>query len=127
MSERMIRLETIDHGGVTLACPAWCAGHSARPGYRIDITHVGPDRPLTLPTRRGEVEHLITALESRPFVSDPFLRRPFVTVSLDGDWFPGGPENLDAMADRLAEQAHVLHGQADELRALLAAEGEGER
>lgn len=121
---RTVQVLTLDHGTVTLTCPAWCVGHGPRAEYRADIVHSGPEQPLTVPTRRGEVTHLVTALECRPFATDPFFREVFAAVALDGDWYPSGPAELDAIADRLTAHAEAVRVLADELRALLANGGE---
>ncbi|MGW2617369.1 DUF6907 domain-containing protein [Streptomyces sp. NPDC001500] len=117
---RAVRIRTIDHGTVTVICPDWCTDDHEQDVHRVDITHTGPDRPLTLPTRHGEVAHLVTALEVRPFVDAPFFRTVFVNVEFAGDWHPTGLAGLEAMADRLTEQADALRERARELAALLA-------
>lgn len=117
---RTVTVPTLDHGPVTLACPTWCLGHGPEPEHRIDISHVGTDEPLTLLTRRGRVVHLVTALESRPFVTDPFLRRPFVNVAIGGDWYPTGLPGLEAMAAQLEADAEALRERARQLAVILA-------
>jgi hypothetical protein len=120
---RTVTLPTLDHGEVTLPEPSWCAGHETHPQYRVDIIHVGPDEPLALPTRRGPVTHLTTALEVRPYACDPFLQQPFVGVEIGGDWYPTGLPGLEAMADRLEAHAEVLRERARQLAVLLAGGG----
>ncbi|MEU9264553.1 hypothetical protein AB0E04_03740 [Streptomyces sp. NPDC048251] len=117
---RTVHIRTIDHGTVTVVCPDWCTDDHEQDVHRVDITHTGADQPLTLPTRTGPVTHLVTALEVRPFVDDPFFRTVFVSVEFDGDWHPTGLAGLEAMADQLAEHAEVLRERARELAALLA-------
>ncbi|MFD5227393.1 DUF6907 domain-containing protein [Streptomyces qaidamensis] len=121
MSEhRPVTIHTLDHGDIALPCPAWCIGEHEDDVRRVDITHVGPDEPLTLPTRRGPVTHLVTAIEIRPFSDDPFLRRVFINVEIDGDWYPTGLPGLEAMADALEAQADELRERARRLAALLS-------
>lgn len=117
---RTHRIRTLDHGTVTITCPAWCAGEHEQDVHREDITHVGPDQPLTLPTRSGPVTNLVTALEVRPYVTDPFLRTVFVNVEIGPDWWPTGLAGLEAMADALTGQAEALREQARRLAQLLA-------
>jgi hypothetical protein len=104
---------------LTVRCPAWCVGHEDAPQYRTDISHVGPDEPLTLPTRRGPVTHLVTALEIRPYSDDPFVQSVFVNVGIGGDWYPTGLAGLEAMADQLEAHAEVLRDRARRLAVLL--------
>lgn len=113
-------VDTLDHGQITVRCPTWCEGHEDAPQYRVDVTHVGADEPLTLPTRRGPVTHLVTALEVRPYVDDPFLQRVFVNVGIGGDWYPTGLAGLEAMADELEAQADELRDRARRLAVLLS-------
>lgn len=41
---RTITVPTIDHGLLTITCPAWCAGHDTRiPQYMADLSHTGPE------------------------------------------------------------------------------------
>ncbi|WJV47666.1 DUF6907 domain-containing protein [Streptomyces flavofungini] len=117
---RTVTVHTLDHGPITITCPDWCIGHEGPPQYRVDLSHFGPDRPLTLPTRRGPAIHLVTALEVRPYVDDSFLRLPFVGVHIGGDWYPTGLAGLEAMADALTAQADALRDQARELAVILA-------
>ncbi|MFJ9752952.1 DUF6907 domain-containing protein [Streptomyces chartreusis] len=81
-----VTVDTSDHGPVTIPEPSWCLGNHRDGVARIDITHVGPNHVLTLATREGPAVHLITALESRPFITDSFLRGPFVAVEVGGAW-----------------------------------------
>lgn len=120
MTERTVTLATLDHGQITLPEPSWCIGHGDAPQYRVDISHTGPDEPLTLSTRTGPAVHLTTALEVRPYACDPFLQRPFVGVEIGGDWHPTGLPGLEAMAARLEAHAEVLRERARQLAALLA-------
>ncbi|UXY28558.1 DUF6907 domain-containing protein [Streptomyces sp. HUAS TT20] len=116
---RTVTVHTLDHGTLDIRCPDWCTGHEDTPQYRVDVVHVGPDEPLTLPTRRGPITNLATALEVRPFASETFLRTPFVNVEISGDWYPTGLAGLEAMADVLAEQAEQLRERARRLALLL--------
>ncbi|WP_406171193.1 DUF6907 domain-containing protein [Streptomyces sp. NBC_00996] len=121
---RTVTIRTVDHGPVTIPEPSWCAGRHPDGGARVDITHVGPDRPLTIPTRRGPAVHLVTALESRPFVAESFLRGPFVAVEIGGDWYETGLAGLERMASELEAHAEQLRDRARGLAVILAG-GEG--
>ncbi|MFI5684676.1 DUF6907 domain-containing protein [Streptomyces sp. NPDC051636] len=116
---RTVTVHTLDHGPLELRCPDWCTGEHEQDVHRADISHVGPDQPLQLPTRTGPVTNLITALEIRPFASDAFLRTVFVNVEIGADWHPTGLAGLEAMADALAEQAEQLRDRARRLAVLL--------
>ncbi|MEV6833627.1 hypothetical protein AB0N17_03690 [Streptomyces sp. NPDC051133] len=116
---RTITVRTLDHGPLELRCPTWCTGEHEDDVHRADISHLGPDQPLTLPTRSGPVTNLVTALEVRPYAFDGFLRMPFVNVGIGADWYPTGLPGLEAMADTLAEQAEQLREQARRLAVLL--------
>ncbi|MFC8201359.1 DUF6907 domain-containing protein [Streptomyces sp. NPDC057298] len=116
MSEpRTIVLPTLDHGEVTLTCPAWCAGHpDHRPDtHRADILHAGPDIALTF-----HGEHIGDAsLVQAPF-SELTSRGPEISVSLLGQTLdPAGVYDLAAALDRHSDQ---LRNLADQLSALLA-------
>ncbi|MFM9656722.1 DUF6907 domain-containing protein [Streptomyces scabiei] len=117
---RTVTVHTVDHGPLTLPEPSWCAGAHEDGGARVDITHVGTEHVLTLPTRRGPVVSLSVSLESRPFAGDSFLRRPFASVEVGGDVYPTGLAGLEAMADALAEHAEELRDRARELAVVLA-------
>lgn len=120
---RTVTIHTADHGPVTIPEPSWCAGRHPDGGARIDITHVGREHALTVPTRSGPAPVLVTALESRPFVADTFLRGPFVSVGIDGEWYETGLPGLEAMADALAAHADQLRERSGELAVALAEGG----
>ncbi|MCT9107939.1 hypothetical protein N4G69_20255 [Streptomyces mirabilis] len=119
-TRRTVTIHTVDHGPVTIPEPSWCAGRHRDGGARVDITHVGPEQPLTLPTRDGPAVHLVASLESRPFVHDTFLRGPFMDIEIDGDHYPTGLAGLERMADTLAAHADALRDRARELAVILA-------
>jgi hypothetical protein len=108
---RTITLPTIDHGPVTLTCPAWCVGHpDHRPDtHRVDILHKGPD--VTLTFRGGEI--LSAGLAQSPFASPsaPEFGGRMVGVSV----YPPG-RTLDPVS--LYDLAAALDGYADQLRNL---------
>ncbi|MDX2946799.1 hypothetical protein PV383_38370 [Streptomyces caniscabiei] len=117
---RTITLPTLDHGDVTLTCPAWCAGHADhRPDtHRADILHKGPDVALTF--HGGEV--IAAGLAQSPFASPstPDLggRTPGASVYPPGRTLdPVGLYGLAAALDSYADQLRDL---ADQLAAILA-------
>lgn len=120
---RTVTIRTHDRGSVTIPEPSWCAGEHPDGGARVDITHVGAEHPLTLPTRSGPAVVLVASLESRPFVTDSFLKGPFMSVYIDGDHHETGLAGLEAMADALTAHADQLRDRAREL-ALILSRGE---
>jgi hypothetical protein len=122
-ASRTVTIVTADHGPVTLSEPSWCLGRHPDGGARVDITHLGREHALSLPTREGPAVHLITALESRPFVADSFQRGPFVGVEIGGDWYETGMPGLEAMADALTAHAEQLRERSRELAVALAEGG----
>ncbi|MEU0218948.1 hypothetical protein ABZ281_29330 [Streptomyces sp. NPDC006265] len=100
---RSITLPTVDHGDVTITCPAWCVAHETDARIaRADIVHLGPDVALAF---RGR--HLIEAgLAQSPFGNDT---APGISVSLLG-------RTLDARG--VYELAAALDTYADRLRDL---------
>ncbi|WP_416978679.1 DUF6907 domain-containing protein [Streptomyces sp. T028] len=120
---RTVTIVTADHGQVTIPEPVWCLGRHQGGGACVDITHVGAEHALTLPTRRGPAVHLITALEARPYVTDSFLRGPFVGIEIGGDWHEIGLAGLERMASELEAHAEQLRERARELAVALTEGG----
>ncbi len=117
---RTVTVHTLDHGDVTLTCPAWCVGHETAPQYRIDITHTSTDHHLHLPVHDGQAELMYLAFEERPFTATWPGTLPFVSVGIDGDHYPVRVDGLEAMADELERHATVLRQFAAQLAAILA-------
>ncbi|WP_060880906.1 DUF6907 domain-containing protein [Streptomyces scabiei] len=117
---RTITLPTIDHGPVTLTCPAWCAGHDDhRPDtHRADILHKGPD--ITLTFRAAEV--ITAGLAQSPYATlvAPELGGRTVGVSV----YPPGrtvtPIDLYGLAASLDSYAGRIRALADHLTVILA-------
>lgn len=119
---RTVTVRTVDHGDVTLTCPAWCTGHAGPAPSRVDISHTGPWTALEIPTPRGPMVHLDVALETRPFTDRPADRGPHLWVSTQGgaEGLPMLPGDVDLLAAALVENAAVLRHLARQLAAMLA-------
>ncbi|CBG71895.1 hypothetical protein SCAB_48441 [Streptomyces scabiei 87.22] len=117
---RLITLPTLDHGPVTLTCPAWCVGHhDHRPDtHRADILHKGPDVRFDF---LGE-EVISAGLAQSPFATlvTPGLGGRTVGVSM----YPPGrtldPVSLYSLAAALDGYADRLRDLADQLTVILA-------
>ncbi|MEU3363885.1 hypothetical protein [Streptomyces pseudogriseolus] len=91
-ASRPVTLETIDHGPVTVSCPAWCIGHHWQqdPG-RDDITHRSVRvKTGTVTESRGWLPMLTAWVSWAPF------REIVPVISLV----------LDAEGDLAAEDGH---------------------
>ncbi|MFC4466681.1 DUF6907 domain-containing protein [Streptomyces xiangluensis] len=114
---RTVVVSTLDHGDITVRCPAWCIGAHPDGGYRADILHQGPDVSLAFHGR-----HITDAgLVQSPFAgaSSPGLggRTTGVSISILGKTLdPVGLYGLAAAIDGYADRLRDL---ADELAALL--------
>ncbi|MFF2331855.1 MULTISPECIES: DUF6907 domain-containing protein [unclassified Streptomyces] len=120
---RTVTLTTIDHGSVTLAEPAWCAGHAGHlPGYRVDLSHTGARRSFAF----GAATLMVAMLTQDPCATDPGRRGTALHVELP--WYA---DTLDSggvrqLAATLTVHAMYLRQLADELGALEAAEEEAQ-
>lgn len=118
MTERIVTLQTADHGPVTLEEPAWCIGHpNHRPDdRRADILHSGAD--VTLVFQGHDIG-------DASLVESPYAELPGglgVSVSLLGRTLdPVALYDFAAVLDRHADQLRDL---ADQLHALLVGEGQ---
>lgn len=123
---RIVHIDTLDHDLVSVRCPDWCTGqyHQAG-GYRVDITHTGPDVELTVDTDRGPALLLGMALQSRPFTEQPPGTGVFVSVELTDGHYPHDVAALDRLAAQLVEHAAAIRDYARRLAAILAG-GEGQ-
>lgn len=116
---RTVTISTVDYGEVTIPEPPWCAGEHPSGGYRIDISHYGPDVPLPVETSRGRVTAMTTALEQRPFTERHPGRGVFINVEIDGDHYPHDPDELHRLAAALDHHAQRLRVLGDELATLV--------
>lgn len=118
---RTVTVPTVDHGDVTLTCPAWCSGHADhRPDtYRADILHTGPDVALVFQGHDiGDA-----SLAEAPFAELPGgglgVSVSLLSRTLDPVALYDFAATLDSYTDRLRDLA-------DELHALLAGGERGE-
>ncbi|MGW1252552.1 DUF6907 domain-containing protein [Streptomyces sp. NPDC002535] len=117
---RLITLPTSDHGDVTLPEPGWCTGHTGRPvGYRIDLTHTGPEHTFAF---AGDTL-LVAMLSQDPFVADPERRRTRLYVEQTSYSAALDPAEVRQLAAALTVHAMHLRTLADQLTALRAEEG----
>jgi hypothetical protein len=106
-AQRTVTVPTIDHGDVTIPCPAWCVGHGGqRPEYRSDISHTGPEQHLG-PAGRPL---LVALLTQHPFSSGA----QEIGLHVDPVDFTStySPAELDQLAAGLVEAAAQLRHQA---------------
>ncbi|WP_051820649.1 MULTISPECIES: DUF6907 domain-containing protein [Streptomyces] len=116
-----VTLSTSDHGPVTTQEPGWCLGHSARaPGYRIDLTHTGPEHTFAF---AGDTL-LVAMLSQDPFVTDPERRRTRLYIEQTGYSATLDPAGVRQLAAALTVHAMHLRTLADQLATLRAEEGE---
>lgn len=114
MNERTVNLPTIDIGPVTVPEPAWCAGHEPVPQYRVDIHHMGPERPLTFQGEPLGSAYLVQA----PYGAQTF-REPLGHVSLMLEGASLDPAGLDELAAALVDHAATIRRLARELAVVL--------
>lgn len=113
MHDRTVTLPTLDRGSVTLAEPAWCAGHADhRPGHRVDLIHCGPQLAATF---HGQ-EFATACLVQAPFANRTSTA-PAVSVSLLEQALD--PVSLYVLAAALDSHADQLRELADQLAVLL--------
>jgi hypothetical protein len=112
---RTVTVPTLDHGPVTLTCPAWCTvDHAIGPvDYRADVTHRGPELSLTVPSRHGPAEWLHACVDQAPFSA--YDRTVTVVVALGGESARHTPASLRVYADTLAVQLDQVRAYADHI------------
>lgn len=110
-----LTVPTIDHGDVTLSCPAWCvAGHSYPRGVaQTDICHEGePVWALSHTEEYGESGHAEVS-----FAQWPFSSRPDTVLSVeaeDGN-LELGPAGARKVAQAFRKHADTIDLMADQL------------
>lgn len=116
---RAVTLATLDHGEVTLVCPAWCVGHAAHVPVRlVDLAHLGHEDTLSF---RGETLWTLM-LGQHPYASHPEQRVTGLYVEQGAYAHTDDPACLDALAAAMVEHAAVLRARARELGMLLGGE-----
>lgn len=109
---RTVTIHTLDHGDVTVTCPAWCTTQHEPNGYRADILHSGPDVALVFHGRTiGDA-----SLVQSPY-AERLGRKVGVSVSLLGQTLD--PVQLYSLAAALDGYADRLRDLGDQLHALL--------
>lgn len=112
---RIIPIETIDHGLLWVPCPSWCVGGHEAGQYRIDITHSGPEHTLDIASLSGPARLLTFGLEQRPFTRTAPGRQTFIDVGIEGDWYPQNAAGLRQLAESLRLHAASIEAHADVL------------
>ncbi|MFJ8783161.1 DUF6907 domain-containing protein [Streptomyces sp. NPDC102476] len=101
---RMVTVDTIDAGPVTLPEPFWCGGFHPAGGYRADIAHQGQELALVVDTPcHGELRMLSAALYQGPF-SEHETTDVVVAVEFGEDNTEShtlGSQDLAAVADAM--------------------------
>ncbi|MGW4541582.1 DUF6907 domain-containing protein [Streptomyces chartreusis] len=111
---RTVTVHTLDHGPVTLTCPAWCTGAHDDDVHRVDVSHDGPEHVIA-PGGREVLRALFT---QAPFSSVDQAVGLYVEVAdLAGT---RNPADVEQLADDLTAAADQLRALARELAALLA-------
>ena len=87
----------------------------------MDITHSSADDEFTVPTSRGTVALLRACFSQYPFTERSSGLEPFVSVQLDGDWYPFDPDGLCDLADAMARSADWIRSVADRFNNLTSA------
>jgi hypothetical protein len=98
--------------------PEWCAGHpDERAGYKVDITHYGPEHTITAPS--GE-ELFRAMLSQSPFSG---VDRTIGLYVETGD-FTGTrtPDEVEQLADAFVQAAEQLRALGQELAEVLGGE-----
>lgn len=113
---RLITLSTVDHGPVTLTCPAWCRGHADHhPGaYRADLTHYGPEHRLTF--NGAELFRLMLAQTPYADRASSDTAAYVEESGYTGSLTPAGLYDLAAALDQAADRMREF---ADRLAVLL--------
>ena len=115
---RTVTVHTLDHGPVTLTCPAWCTGeHDESDVFRVDLAHDG-------------VEHVI-APAGRELFRAFLTQAPFSNVDRSIGLYVEAaditithtPEGIEQFADELTAAAEQLRVLGRELARILAGGG----
>ena len=119
-----VTIHTRDHGDVTIPEPAWCTGqYHQQGGARVDISHTSDDTEFNVETSDGTVTVMRAVFEQRPYTEREPGRGVFVSVELDGQWYPSTPAQLDQYAAALTVHAVHLRTLARQLATMQHAEG----
>ena len=111
---RTVTVHTLDHGPVTLTCPAWCTGVHDDDVHRADVSHDGTEHVIA-PAGREILRALLT---QAPYSGSN--RRPGLYVDVADLSGIRTPAEVEQLADDLTAAAVQLRALARELAALLA-------
>lgn len=116
--QRPVTVPTIDHGPLSLTCPAWCAGHDTRvPQYQADLSHNGAEHAF-----RFDGDQLFMAMLTQyPYGSGS--REPGLYIEQTGFGRALDPAQLRQLAATLTVHAVHLRTLASQLDELLAGGG----
>ncbi|MEU3105591.1 DUF6907 domain-containing protein [Streptomyces griseoflavus] len=115
-SSRPVTLHTIDHGPVTVDCPAWCIGHGwQRDVGRNDIVHRSVRVKAHTDTYSHGIQSVLGAwLSWAPFVD--LVPRVAVEVDLTGDFEAEEVYHVAGVLRTAASRLEQVAGQAIHLR-----------
>ncbi|MCZ4083534.1 DUF6907 domain-containing protein [Streptomyces antarcticus] len=115
---RTATVPTIDHGPITITCPAWCTGHDGQvPEYRADLNHRGPEHAFNFDGQQV----FLALLTQYPFGSG--RRETGLYVEETGFARTLDPAGLRQLAATLTVHAVHLRTLAGQLDPLLAGGG----
>jgi hypothetical protein len=117
---RTITVRTLDHGPVTLTCPAWCTGVHDDDVHRADVSHDGTEHVIA-PAGREMFRALLT---QAPYSGTD--RRTGLYVEVADIAGIRTPEQVEELADALVESAAQLRALGRQLAGLLAGGEPGE-
>ncbi|MGW1616559.1 DUF6907 domain-containing protein [Streptomyces sp. NPDC002285] len=111
---RTVTVNTLDHGPLTLTCPAWCTVEHDDDVHRVDVSHDGTEHVIA----PGGREVLRALLTQAPFSNVDRTAGLYVEVAdLAGT---RTPDEVEQLADALVESAEQLRALGRQLAALLA-------
>ncbi|MEU2288061.1 hypothetical protein ABZ614_40175 [Streptomyces sp. NPDC013178] len=115
---RIVTLDTLDHGPVTVECPAWCVGHGWQMGAGIgrnDIVHNSIRVKAASDTfSHGYVTVLRTWMTWAPFTE--LVPRVSVEVDMQGDYEAEEVSHLAGVLRTAATRMEKVAAEAIRLR-----------
>ncbi|MFE7898035.1 DUF6907 domain-containing protein [Streptomyces sp. NPDC057424] len=105
-----------------IAEPDWCTGrHGDHAEYKVDLTHYGPEHTIGA----NGIDLLRAMLAQAPF-SRKSCTAPVLYIETGNITGSYSPDQVEQLADALAESAVQLRALGRELAAILAGEAPGE-
>lgn len=115
-----VTLQTLDHGEIVVAEPAWCLGHDGETvGHRADITHNGAWTAAGVDVDGDRVEFLRARISHAPLTELAIEPHPVADVEDVGAL---DSEQLRALAAEVGRHSGRLYAKANELDGLRRAE-----